>query len=311
MGENERSVIIIGSGCAGLTAAIYAARANLAPLVIDGHEPGGQLTLTTMVENYPGFPDGILGPELIERMRKQAERFGAEYRSGAVTEADLQQRPFRIVAGKQTYHARALIIAAGASARLLGLESEKKLIGHGVSTCATCDGYFFKDKEVVVVGGGDSAMEEGTFLTKFARRVTIVHRRKEFRASKIMLDRAKKNEKIRFLTPAVVEDVLDVEKKSVEAIKVRNLETDKVETLEAEGLFIAIGHDPNTKVFRGQLGMNEAGYLVTQNGTKTNVDGVFAAGDVQDHIYRQAVTAAGTGCMAALEAEKFLESHHD
>jgi thioredoxin reductase (NADPH) len=311
MAENERNVIIIGSGCAGLTAAVYAARANLAPLVIDGHEPGGQLTLTTMVENFPGFPEGILGPELIERMRKQAERFGAEYCSGAVTEADLSIRPFRIVAGKETFHAKALIIAAGASARLLGLESEKKLIGHGVSTCATCDGYFFKGKEVIVVGGGDTAMEEAIFLTKFAKRVTVIHRRKEFRASKIMCDRAQKNEKIRFLTPAVVEDVLDVEKQSVEAVRIRNLETKKTETLEAEGLFIAIGHEPNTKVFRGQLEMDDAGYLKTKNGSKTSVDGVFAAGDVQDRVYRQAVTAAGSGCMAALDAERFLESHHD
>ncbi len=305
------NVVIIGSGCAGLTAAIYAARANLRPLVIDGYEPGGQLTLTTMVENFPGFPEGILGPELIERMRKQAERFGAQFKAGAVSHIDLGHRPFKITAGKESYQCRALIVAAGASARLLGLDSEKKLMGHGVSTCATCDGYFFRGKEIAVVGGGDSAMEEATFLTKFASRVNVIHRRGEFRASKIMLDRARSNEKIRFIAPAVVEDVLDPAKDTVEALKIRDLHTNHVSTLPAAGLFIAIGHDPNTKVFQGKLQMDANGYLVTRNGSKTNVEGVFAAGDVQDHHYRQAVTAAGSGCMAAMDAEKFLEEHKD
>ena len=304
------NVIIIGSGCAGLTAAIYAARANLKPLVIDGYEPGGQLTLTTMVENFPGFPDGILGPQLIEQMRKQAQRFGAEFKAGAVSDVDLSRRPFKVTAGKRTYESWALIVAAGASARLLGLEAERKLMGHGVSTCATCDGYFFRGKEIGVVGGGDSAMEEAIFLTKFASRVNLIHRRNQFRASKIMLERARANEKIRFVTPAVVEDVLE-NKGAVEAIKVRNVQSNEVSTLPVEGLFIAIGHDPNTKVFRGQLEMDQNGYLVTRNGSKTSIEGVFAAGDVQDHHYRQAVTAAGSGCMAALDAEKFLEEHKD
>ncbi len=303
------NVIIIGSGCAGLTAAIYAARANLKPLVIDGYEPGGQLTLTTMVENFPGFPEGILGPELIENMRKQAQRFGAEFKAGAVSDVDLSRRPFQVTAGKETYACGALIVAAGASARLLGLESERKLMGHGVSTCATCDGYFFRGKEIVVVGGGDSAMEEAIFLTKFARRVNLLHRRSAFRASKIMLERARANDKIQFITPAVVEDVLDSGKGAVEAVKIRNVQTRQASTLPTEGVFIAIGHDPNTKVFRGKLEMDANGYLTTKNGSKTSVEGVFAAGDVQDHHYRQAVTAAGSGCMAAMDAEKFLEEH--
>ncbi len=304
-------VIIVGSGCAGLTAAIYAARANLRPLVIDGYEPGGQLTLTTMVENFPGFPDGIFGPELIEKMRQQAARFGAEYRAGAVSEVNLSRRPFQIIGGKEVYETQTLIIAAGASARLLGLEAERKLMGRGVSTCATCDGYFFRNKEIVVVGGGDTAMEEANFLTKFASRVNIVHRRAEFRASKIMLDRARSNNKINFITPAIVEDVYDPAKGLVGAVKLRNVRTNEVSVLPTEGLFIAIGHDPNTKVFQGQLDMDANGYLITHNGSKTNVEGVFAAGDVQDYHYRQAVTAAGSGCMAAMDAEKFLEAHKD
>jgi thioredoxin reductase (NADPH) len=305
-GEPVNKVIIIGSGCAGLTAAIYAARADLKPVVLDGHEPGGQLALTTLVENFPGFPEGILGPALIENTRKQAERFGAEFRSGAVTSVELGKRPFRITAGKETYEAESLIVAAGASARMLGIESERHLLGFGVSTCATCDGYFFRGKDILVVGGGDTAMEEATFLTKFAKRVTILHRRNEFRATKIMLDRARANEKISFLTPYVVEEVHDVDKKSVEHVLLRNTETQELRTVDVEGIFVAIGHDPNTTVFRGQLKMDDAGYIVTHEGSKTNVPGVFAAGDVQDHHYRQAVTAAGSGCMAAIDAERFL-----
>lgn len=310
--DEEKSVykvIIIGSGCAGLTAAIYAARAELKPLVIDGYEPGGQLGLTTMVENFPGFPEGILGPELIERTRQQAQRFGAEFRSGAVTSVDLSSRPFKIAAGKETYESEALIVAAGASARMLGIDSERHLLGHGVSTCATCDGYFFREKEIAVVGGGDSAMEEATFLTKFAKRVTLVHRRNDFRASKIMLERARANPKIAWMTPYTVDHISDVDKKSVEIVTLRNTQTSEKRTIAVEGVFVAIGHEPNTKVFKGQLDMDENGYLITHHGSKTNVAGVFAAGDVQDHHYRQAVTAAGSGCMAAIDAEKFLSGN--
>jgi thioredoxin reductase (NADPH) len=303
------NVIIIGSGCAGLTAAIYAARANLKPLVLDGHEPGGQLSTTTHVENYPGFPDGILGPELVENMRKQAAKFGTEFRSGTISNVDLSKRPFKLTAGQDSYECQALIIASGASARLLGVESERKLIGHGVSTCATCDGYFFRGKEIAVVGGGDTAMEEATFLTKFASKVTILHRRNEFRASKIMLERARNNEKIKIMTPVVVEEVLDVSKNSVEGIRVRNTDTNQTSVLPITGMFVAIGHDPNTKPFKGHLEMDANGYLKTHDGPRTTVEGVFAAGDVQDHVYRQAVTAAGSGCMAAIEAERFLEGH--
>jgi thioredoxin reductase (NADPH) len=293
-----------------LTAAIYTARADLQPLVLDGYEPGGQLALTTEVENFPGFPEGILGPELIERTRKQAERFGAQFRSGSVTSVDLSRRPFKITVAKETYEAESLIVAAGASARMLGIESERQLLGFGVSTCATCDGAFFRNREIVVVGGGDTAMEEATFLTKFAKRVTLLHRRNEFRASKIMLDRARANEKIVFMTPYAIEEVENVGNKAVDSVKVRNLETKALKTIPTEGVFVAIGHDPNTKVFKGQLAMDENGYLLTHDGPKTNVAGVFAAGDVQDHHYRQAITAAGSGCMAAIEAERFLAGGH-
>ena len=303
-------VVIIGSGPAGWTAAIYAARANLSPLVLDGYEPGGQLSITTLVENFPGFPEGIQGPELIENMRKQAQHFGTEFKSGAITSVDLSKRPFKLTAGNETYECAALIVASGASARLLGVDSERKLIGHGVSTCATCDGYFFRGKEIVVVGGGDTAMEEATFLSRFASKITLMHRRNEFRASKIMLERARANPKIEIMTPVVVEEVLDVSKGGVEGVRVLNTDTKVSSVVPAEGLFVAIGHDPNTKPFVGQLTMDANGYLVTHDGPRTNVEGVFAAGDVQDHVYRQAITAAGSGCMAAIEAERFLESHH-
>jgi thioredoxin reductase (NADPH) len=308
--ENMRmnDVVIIGSGCAGLTAAIYAGRANLKPLVLDGYEPGGQLSLTTHVENYPGFPDGIMGPELIENMRKQAEKFGAEFKSGAVTEVDLSRRPFKIIAGKETYEAKALIVAAGASARLLGLPGERELIGHGVSTCATCDGYFFRGKPIAVVGGGDSAMEEANFLSRHASRVYLIHRRTEFRASKIMIDRAKANPKIEFVIPAVVDQIL-APKGHVEGVRVRNPGTSETLNIPLDGVFVAIGHDPNTTTFKGKLEMDSDGYLIAKHGSLTSIPGVFIAGDVQDHRYRQAVTAAGSGCMAAMDAEKFLEEH--
>ena len=301
-------VIILGSGCAGSTAAIYAARANLKPLVLEGHEPGGQLSLTTAVENYPGFVGGIQGPELVELMKKQAQRFGAEYVLESAVAADLGKRPFTIQTAKNSYQTEALIIASGASAKLLGLESERKLLGHGVSTCATCDGFFFKGKEVIVVGGGDTAMEEALFLTKFATKVSVVHRRDQLRASKIMADRARANPKIEFIWDTTVTDVLGTAKNTVEAVKLKNVKTAKEETRKVDAVFVAIGHQPNTGIFKGQLEMNPTGYLILKDGSQTSVEGVFAAGDVHDHIYRQAVTAAGTGCRAAMDAERWLES---
>ena len=304
---DTRNVVIIGSGCAGHTAALYTARANLKPLVIEGHEPGGQLGLTTLVENFPGFPDGIQGPELIENMRKQAERFGAEYHMGHLIKADLSKQPFDLTVGKETIQTRSLIIASGASARWLGLPSEHALIGHGVSSCATCDGFFFSGKEIAVIGGGDSAMEEATFLTRFASKVTLIHRREEFRASKIMLDRALANTKIAFLTDTVVDEVLDVSKKEVTGLRLHNLKSGGSWDFPTSAMFLGIGHIPNTKVFEGQLETDSDGYLVTQKNVLTKVPGVFACGDVQDRRYRQAITAAGSGCMAALEVEKYLE----
>jgi thioredoxin reductase (NADPH) len=305
---NVRNVVIIGSGCAGHTAALYTARANLKPLVLEGHEPGGQLSLTTLVENFPGFPDGIQGPELIENMRKQAGRFGAQYQLGHVVSTDLSTRPFAINLGKETIHARTLIIASGASARWLGLPSEQALIGHGVSSCATCDGFFFSGKEIAVIGGGDSAMEEATFLTRFATKVTLIHRRDQFRASKIMLERAQNNPKVEFLADTVVEDVYDPARQEVTALKLRNLKTGRVWDLPTSAMFLGIGHIPNARMFEGQLDTDQDGYLVTKNYVHTRVPGVYACGDVQDRRYRQAITAAGTGCMAALEAERFLEA---
>jgi thioredoxin reductase (NADPH) len=304
------NVTIIGSGCAGLTAAIYAARANLKPMVLEGHEPGGQLSLTTHVENFPGFPEGILGPELIENMRKQAQKFGAEFKAGGVTEVDLTHRPFKIIAGKDVYETRALIVAAGASARLLGLKGEKELIGRGLSTCATCDGYFFRGKPIAVVGGGDSAMEEANFLSRYASRVYLIHRREEFRASKIMIDRAKANEKVEFVLPYVVDEILAPEG-VVSGVRLHHTKTSHKREITLDGVFVAIGHDPNSIIFRGKLEMDENGYLIARHGSLTGVPGVFIAGDVQDHRYRQAVTAAGSGCMAAIDAEKFLEEHKD
>ena len=309
MSQETRDTVIIGAGCAGLTAAIYAARANLKPLVLQGHEPGGQLSMTTLVENFPGFPEGIQGPELIENMKKQAARFGAEFHTAHLVHADLRQRPFVLDLGKEKLRARTLIVASGASARWLGLPHEQALIGHGVSSCATCDGFFFTGKEVAVVGGGDSAMEEALFLTRFATQVSLIHRRDQFRASKIMLERARQNERIRFVTDTVVDDVYDVGKQEVTGLKLRNVKTGATRDFPASALFLAIGHVPNAAMFDGQLDRDADGYLKTDNYVFTRVPGVFACGDVQDRRYRQAITASGSGCMAAMEAEKFLEEH--
>jgi thioredoxin reductase (NADPH) len=307
MADEIRDVVIMGSGCSGLTAAIYTGRANLKPLVLDGHEPGGQLSMTTLVENFPGWPDGIMGPDLIENMRKQAERFGAEFRVGHVSSADLTVRPFVLTVGKEQIKTRALIIASGASARWLGLPSEKALIGHGVSSCATCDGFFFSGKDIAVIGGGDSAMEEALFLTRFASRVTLIHRRDAFRASKIMLDRARAHEKIRFMPDTVVEEVMDVSAKEVTALKLRNVISGKVWDFPVSAMFLGIGHTPNASMFHGTLETDADGYLKVRDFVHTGIPGVYACGDVADRRYRQAITASGTGCMAAIEVEKYLE----
>ncbi len=302
------NVIVIGSGCAGNTAAIYAARASLEPLVIEGLEAGGQLSLTTDVENFPGFPEGIMGPELVDRMKQQAQRFGATYRHGAVTRADLSSRPFKLWIGDEQLETQTLIIASGASARWLGLPSEQALVGHGVSSCATCDGFFFRGQPVTVVGGGDSAMEEALFLTKFATEVAIVHRREEFRASKIMLDRALANPKIEWLTNTTVTEVADPAAKEVTSVRLRSTLDGMERDHKTSALFLAIGHVPNTDVFKGQLDLDDQGYVISHGGARTNIEGVFHAGDVEDRVYRQAVTAAGAGCKAAIEAERLLEA---
>ncbi len=301
-----RKVIILGSGCAGSTAAIYTARADLAPLVLEGHEPGGQLSLTTMVENFPGFPEGIMGPELVERMKKQAEKFGAEYRMERAIRIDVSGKPFAVETDLEQYKTETIIVASGASAQFLGLESERKLLGHGVSTCATCDGYFFRGLNVVVVGGGDTAMEDALFLTKHANKVRIIHRRDELRASRIMASRVLKNPKIEVIWDSVVTDILDPVKGVVEAVRLRNVKSGEESLLATDGVFVAIGHKPNTEIFEGAVEQTENGYVLLKDGSRTNVEGIFAAGDVHDQVYRQAITAAGAGCKAALDCERYL-----
>jgi thioredoxin reductase (NADPH) len=306
--DMPHDVLILGSGCAGSTAAVYSARANLSPIVLEGLEPGGQLTLTTEVENFPGFPDGIMGPDLVEQIKQQAQRFGADYRSERVVSADLSKRPFKVTTDSGTYEARTLIVATGASARTLGLESERVLMGRGVSTCATCDGAFYRGREVAVVGGGDTAVEEAIFLTRFASKVVLIHRRDQLRASKIMIDHAMKNPKIEFLWNTVVTEILDMDKNEVTGIRIQNVKSGEQDIRQLDGVFVAIGHNPNTEPFAGQLELDANGYIVVREGSKTSVTGVFAAGDVHDPVYRQAITAAGAGCKAAIDAERFLES---
>lgn len=313
--QKIHNVIIIGSGPAGLTAALYTGRANLNPLVFEGMQPGGQLTITTEVENYPGFEHGIMGPELMDVMRKQAQRFGADCQFKYVDKVDFSSRPFKMTVGGQEYLSNAVIIATGASARLLGLPSESEFMGFGVSACATCDGFFFKDQRIIVIGGGDTAMEEANYLTKFGKEVSIVHRRDEFRASKIMLERAQKNPKIKLVTNTVLEEVIGLNengRKKVTAARLKNVVTGETTIQEVEGIFLGIGHKPNTDVFKGQIDLDENGYIITNKAnTYTNITGVFACGDAQDHVYRQAITAAGSGCMAAIDVERYLESLHD